>query len=329
MPRITLKDLETEKSVSCPYTDALIGRDPASALPIEGQSAKVVSGQHARVFFQDGAWWIQDLSRNGTVVDDERLIKGERHALRVGQVIGLGDSGPRLRVDVLESRLVAETLMEIDDVDAPSSRSGTATPRRGAGTPPDRMSDAQRAAPRQQEAGRAGVRVEEPTEPMKPAADWVAHVVLRMTHTNQPYDVRGEVIKAGRSPECTVQIPPELGASVSRVHAEIAIQDGGVVIRDAGSRNGTFVNGKQITDAQPAKTGDLVMLGPGGPTFTIEELRIVRGEAAAPIKTSQRAENNRPAQPNAGLLKEPDTEPPEEGSFVSRIFRGVGRVFGR
>jgi pSer/pThr/pTyr-binding forkhead associated (FHA) protein len=331
MPRITLKDLETEKQVSCPYTDALIGRDPASALPIEGASSKVVSGQHARIFFQDGAWWIQDLSRNGTVVDNERLIKGERHALRVGQVIGLGDSGPRLRAEVLESRLVAETLMEVSEIDTPSDGTGTAAPRRGGadGTPIEKMTEAQTAALRKSESMRAGLRIEEPTEPMKPSADWVVHLVLRVTHTNQRYDVRGEVIKTGRSPECAVQIPPELGASVSRVHAEIAIQDGGVMIRDAGSRNGTFVNGKQITGSQPARKGDLVMLGPGGPTFTIEELRIVKSEEVKAPRSPNVSDGSRPAAPATALLKEPDTEPPEGGSFVSKLFRGVGRVFGK
>lgn len=329
MPRITLKDLESDRSISCPYTDALVGRDPAAALPVEGPKAKVVSAQHARIFFQDSGWWIQDLSRNGTVVDNERLIKGDRYSLRVGQVIGLGDSGPRLRVEVLEARLLSETVMELPDLDAPSALSGTTAPRRGAtGTAPPASgkSEIPAAALRKSEATRPGLRLEEPTEPMKPAPDWIVHVVLRMSHTNQRFDVRGEVVKAGRSPECNVQIPPELGASVSRVHAEIAIQDGGVLIRDAGSRNGTFVNGRRITDPQPAKKGDLVMLGAGGPTFSIEELHIVKEAMSSRVGPPP----DGPAPPGATRLREPDTEPPAEGdSFVAKVLKGLGKVFGR
>src|SRR5205085_10481837 len=98
MPRIVLKDLDTEKAQSVPETDAQIGRDPSCAFVIEGAKSKVVSSRHARIFFQDNSWWIEDTSRNGTILDDERLQSGQRHAIRVGQVIGLGESGPRLRV---------------------------------------------------------------------------------------------------------------------------------------------------------------------------------------------------------------------------------------
>src|SRR6266850_7520063 len=118
MPRIVLQDLETEKTQSVADTQATLGRDPASGFVIEGPNSKVVSGRHARIFFQDSAWWIEDTSRNGTVLDDERLQAGQRHAIKVGQVIGLGESGPRLRIMALDSRKVAETVMEFPDLDA-------------------------------------------------------------------------------------------------------------------------------------------------------------------------------------------------------------------
>ena len=305
MPRIVLKDLETEKAQSVPETEALIGRDPSCAFVIEGSKSKVVSGQHARIFFQDNSWWIEDTSRNGTILDDERLQSGQRHGIRVGQVIGLGESGPRFRVAALEARQVMATMVEPPDLNRP-----VASAPQVAATPPDEFAAAKPiTAPRQSagasassveaghadvaagktsamrrsEAIRAGLRIEESTEPMSPAPDWLVHVVLRATNTNQRFDVKSMSVKLGRAPECNVQIPAEHGASVSRVHAEILIQDGGVTAQDAGSRNGTYLNGKRLEGPHPLARSDLLMLGSGGPTFSVEELRIVKGQAAQPV----------------------------------------------
>jgi sigma-B regulation protein RsbU (phosphoserine phosphatase) len=52
-------------------------------------------------------------------------------------------------------------------------------------------------------------------------------------------------------------------AEVSRDHAEIALNHGQYVIRDRGSRYGTFVNGRRITE-QPLADGDQIELGRTG-----------------------------------------------------------------
>jgi pSer/pThr/pTyr-binding forkhead associated (FHA) protein/S1-C subfamily serine protease len=334
MPRIVLKDLETEKAQSVADIEATVGRDPASAIVIEGPNSKVVSGRHARIFFQDGAWWIEDTSRNGTVLDDERLQAGQRHALRVGQVIGLGESGPRLRVMSLESRKIVETVMEFPDLDAPAAPSTA---------PAEAESSA--AATRQSGAVRASPKIEEPTEPMDPSPDWLVHVVLRATNTNQRFDVRALVVRLGRSPDCNVQIPADQGASVSRLHAEIAIQDGGVTVRDAGSRNGTFVNGKRLEAPHPAAKSDLIMLGSGGPTFSIEDLHIVKGQADAPpsggsieVTPAEAKHGSGGGGGGARPSAEPPTDPSPTGrgivakaispatNLAPRSFAGAGRT---
>lgn len=348
MPLIVLKDLETEKAQSVADTVATLGRDPACGFVIEGPSSRVVSGRHARIFFQDNAWWLEDTSRNGTVLDDERLQAGQRHAIRVDQVIGLGESGPRLRIMALESRKLVETVMELPDLGVPAPP--TTAPRRTApvsrqpGAAPD-DAESPAAATRQSDAVRARRKIEEATEPMDPSPDWLVHVVLRATSTNQQFDIRALVVKLGRSPDCDVQIPADQGPSVSRHHAQIAIESGGVTVRDTGSRNGTFVNGKRLDAPHAAAKSDLIMLGSGGPTFSIEDLHIVKGEATAPPSGGGSTEVT-PAEPKHGgggsdaarPSEEPRTDPsPKPRGFVSkamapatnlarRSFAGAGRA---
>jgi len=48
---------------------------------------------------------------------------------------------------------------------------------------------------------------------------------------------------------------------VSRMHCAIKVADGKVTIEDLGSRNGSFVNGQQITKPHVAKSGDNIQIG--------------------------------------------------------------------
>ena len=48
---------------------------------------------------------------------------------------------------------------------------------------------------------------------------------------------------------------------VSREHCEILVGDGSVIINDLSSRNGTFVNGKQLGKKHKAKSGDSLRVG--------------------------------------------------------------------
>ena len=66
----------------------------------------------------------------------------------------------------------------------------------------------------------------------------------------------------GRRTETDLRIA---GADISRVHAEITIEDTGCVIRDKQSRFGTFVNGERTTERVLAH-GDQIRLGQAGDT---------------------------------------------------------------
>src|SRR5580765_6773637 len=74
----------------------------------------------------------------------------------------------------------------------------------------------------------------------------------------------------GRRSETDLRLP---GADISRVHAEITLDNGNCIIRDKQSRFGTFINGERMSERQLAH-GDQIRLGQAGATeivFYIEE----------------------------------------------------------
>jgi hypothetical protein len=58
--------------------------------------------------------------------------------------------------------------------------------------------------------------------------------------------------------------------SLSRFHFQITMQDGGYLIEDAGSRNGSFLNGSPITSPRKIVAGDIISAGMARYRFTIQ-----------------------------------------------------------
>src|SRR5215212_9242649 len=99
MPHLTLVEKGSGKIHRVEGTEVLAGRDPACGIYLEGDEAKTVSGRHARFFLDDAKWYVEDAgSRNGTYIGRRKLDAGTRHALSVGDVIGLGLTGTQLSV---------------------------------------------------------------------------------------------------------------------------------------------------------------------------------------------------------------------------------------
>jgi hypothetical protein len=61
----------------------------------------------------------------------------------------------------------------------------------------------------------------------------------------------------GRSSTCALVLADD---TVSRRHAELRIEDGCWLLRDLGSSNGTWVNGRRVHEAE-VRPGDLIHLG--------------------------------------------------------------------
>ncbi|MBI5932816.1 MAG: FHA domain-containing protein [Chloroflexi bacterium] len=74
------------------------------------------------------------------------------------------------------------------------------------------------------------------------------------------YPLEGDLITIGRDATNSIQIND---AEISRRHARLQFQGGKYVIDDAGSTNGTHVNGQRILSPYVLKTGDVVSFGEG------------------------------------------------------------------
>lgn len=124
-----------------------------------------------------------------------------------------------------------------------------------------------------------------PEPPHTPVEARAYGITLLDAATGHRYEARGVRIRVGRGHECEVRVPsaPDL---VSRLHAELTVgPSGALVVHDAGSTNGTFVNAARVTAPVPVRLGDRLTLGPGGPTLIVEALgtapQLAVGRAAA------------------------------------------------
>ncbi len=75
--------------------------------------------------------------------------------------------------------------------------------------------------------------------------------------------IEDESISVGRAPSSALTFAPA-DTRASAHHAEIEVDGGNYVLRDAGSTNGTFLNGRRVTTAR-LKPGDVIEFGTGGP----------------------------------------------------------------
>ncbi len=72
------------------------------------------------------------------------------------------------------------------------------------------------------------------------------------------FSVSSKTLRVGRSPDCEIVLPDEC---VSRFHAEVALIDGRWNLRDLGSLNGTWVNGRRLRGQIELRRGDVLTFG--------------------------------------------------------------------
>ena len=299
MTYLSIRDQATGTVREFELSEIRLGRDPECELHITGQGADVVSGHHARLVHRDGRWLVEDSgSRNGTTLNEKLLSQGKPEQVTPGAVIGLGDRGPRYRVEAVEKRRIANTVIEGVRAARPSaptmptkSLDDATLPMHGLGAQGAPPSPPRGAAPPLRPAPPP------PAPPPPPPAPPAMEISMREARTGNKYEARGGRLRLGRGEECELRPLREGDTSVSRVHAEIVLLDGRAVLRDLKSRNGTYVNDVLLVGDHTIKIEDKVMLGSGGPDLVVEALKLPGGErqevgkkpAAAPSSEAQAA----------------------------------------
>ncbi len=314
MPYLRLIEVLTGRTLDFEQDQVRIGRAPDCDIVPEGEGAKVVSGYHVRFVAKNDSWLVEDLgSRNGTFIGDTPAPGHVPRLVEVGAIIGLGDRGPRYRVDALAKIVLDQTIEEAPKIGRPSaptlplSSYGATEPFDASGMPeprkPPKTTEAESIEPVPSPPPPPAV-TEKATErmegldvtPSPPSDGEVAktpspepvppqrvgvRIVVVEARSGERWEAQGGRIRVGRGKECELRPIGPSDTSVSRVHAEILLRpDGRVVIRDAQSRNGTLVNKEFITGAREIKAGDRIQLGDQGPDLSVDVLELPAGSAS-------------------------------------------------
>ena len=130
------------------------------------------------------------------------------------------------------------------------------------------------------------------------------------------------VIAIGRHPLSDLRFDIESDRDVSSRHAEIRVVTGRVLLRDSGSTNGTFVNGRRLEGEWELREGDVVSFGAEGPRV---EFRIVEEGETALSALGSRLSAAAPGRPGATARPEGSAESreprAESGSAAERSLR--------
>ncbi|MGC9348900.1 MAG: FHA domain-containing protein [Anaerolineae bacterium] len=101
-------------------------------------------------------------------------------------------------------------------------------------------------------------------------------VIYRGTLAGTRWPVTGDSVTLGRAKDCDIVLPER---QISRHHARVERDSSGYLLRDLGSKNGTFVNGEPVR-GQPyrLRDGDEITLA------AVIQLGFVAGEATLPLE---------------------------------------------
>ena len=117
-------------------------------------------------------------------------------------------------------------------------------------------------------------------------------------------------------------------AEVSRGHSRLRLQNGGYVLEDLGSTNGTFVNGQRLTAPRVMRPGETIMLGEavtlvyGGSQFDPDMTVISASSSAATMTAQEPVPPPPPPSPHPSPPPYPQPLPQAEPVYSGQVPAG-------
>ncbi len=128
-------------------------------------------------------------------------------------------------------------------------------------------------------------------------------------------------IALGRHADSDLRFDPKEDLDVSARHAEIVGQSGTYRLRDSGSTNGTFVNGRRISGEESLRDGDVIWLGAEGP-----QVEVHLPAATAPASNEVDGTIVRPSKPRVSTGERVKVAVQRETAGMRRILIGAVSV---
>lgn len=232
---VTNRNTQEQKSYHFSKNTIVMGRhgDCDVILPSTG-----ISRRHAQFMVNKNLIELEDLgSGNGTQLGSEKIRPRERYPVKSGDLLKIEEFN--IEVNITSSGQTAPKQAEVHD----DSVSATLKAKFDI-TDPDIIE----------------IKM---IKKVLGALDNEKQALIQVvsdpfSHQRKVFDDGMDELVIGREPGCNLIIDD---SSISRRHAGVALKWGNYVIRDLGSKNGTFLNGERLADERTLKDGDEIVCG--------------------------------------------------------------------